>query len=97
MRKNKATKELGTDMIVSLYLRAKDKDEEIEILKELTASDFETIIEILTDAGVYEQRGIKKCIVCGRLFRSSTDSCERCKYAAKMNRRRARRESSTTN
>lgn len=97
MRKNKATKELGTDMIVSLYLRAKDKDEEIEILKELTASDYETIVEILKDAGVYKQKGIKKCIICGRMFRSRPDTCERCRYAAKINRRRARLESSETN
>ena len=97
MKTNKAIKDLGVDMIVSLYIRSGYEDEQIEKLKELTASDYETIVEILKDAGVYKQKGIKKCIICGRMFRSRPDTCERCRYAAKINRRRARLESSETN
>lgn len=44
---------LSTDMIISLYLRAKDRVKEISILAQLTASDVDTIKEVLKDAGVY--------------------------------------------
>ena len=59
---------LTYDEIISLYLRAKDKDDEVFILAQLTASDAETIIEILKDAEVYEQIRIKQCIHCHEMF-----------------------------
>ena len=59
---------LTYDEIISLYLGAKDKDEEVFILAQLTASDAETIIEVLKDAGAYEQRRIKQCIHCQTCF-----------------------------
>lgn len=59
---------LTYDEIISLYIRAKDRDEEVFILAQLTASDAETIIEILKDAEVYEQIRIKQCIHCREMF-----------------------------
>lgn len=59
---------LTYDEIISLYLRAKDKDEEVFILAQLTASDAETIIEVLRDAEVYVENNIKQCANCKRLF-----------------------------
>lgn len=59
---------LTYDEIISLYNGAKDKDEEVFILAQLTASDAETVIEVLKDAGVYEQRRIKQCIHCQTCF-----------------------------
>ena len=58
---------LSTDMIVSLYLRAKDRDKEICVLAELTASDSETIMEVLKDAGVYSG-AYKTCPRCGTRY-----------------------------
>ena len=48
--------------IVVYYKQAANKIEEVEKLAELTASDVETILEILKDAGVYKG----KYHVCGR-------------------------------
>ena len=45
---------LTNEEICFLYRTSKDKDEEIFILGELTASDPETIIEVLKDANEYE-------------------------------------------
>jgi predicted RNA-binding Zn ribbon-like protein len=60
--------------LISLYLRAKDKDDEVFILAQLTASDVETIIEVLKDADVYEQNKIKQCIHCKEMFIDSSKS-----------------------
>lgn len=59
---------LELDDIIGLYVTAEDKDEEIFILAQLTASDAETIIEVLKDLKIYEPRNIKECPNCGRLF-----------------------------
>lgn len=75
---------LTYDEIISLYKGAKDKDEEVFILAQLTASDAETIIEVLKDAEVYEQKNIKQCIHCYGMFIDSSRSgkvriCPTCK------------------
>lgn len=59
---------LELDDIIGLYLTAEDKDKEVFILSELTLSDAETIIEVLKDLKIYEQRRIQKCVNCGNLF-----------------------------
>jgi predicted RNA-binding Zn ribbon-like protein len=56
------------DEIRDLYVHAKYPDEEVFILAQLTCSDPETIIEILTDMGVYKRNKIKMCIVCHEAF-----------------------------
>ena len=48
--------------IVTLYKMAKDKDEQIFILAELTASDADTIIEVLKDFGEYKEMNIQRCV-----------------------------------
>lgn len=58
---------LSTDMIVSLYLRAKDRDKEVCVLAELTASDTDTILEVLKDAGVFSG-AFKTCPRCGTRY-----------------------------
>lgn len=65
---NKTYGALDIDDIISLYVTAEDKDEEIFILAELTISDPETIIELLKDLCLYQENNIKKCSECGRLF-----------------------------
>lgn len=50
--------------ICYLYKTAKDKDDEIFILAQLTCSDPETIIEVLKDEGIYEENHIQRCIKC---------------------------------
>jgi hypothetical protein len=59
---------LELDDIIGLYLTAEDKDKEVFILAELTVSDAETIIEVLKDLKIYEQRRIQKCANCGKMF-----------------------------
>lgn len=59
---------LTKEEVVFMYRKAKFKTEQIHILAELTASDAETIIEVLKDAGAYEQRRIKQCIHCQTCF-----------------------------
>ena len=59
---------LTIDEIISLYVNAKDKDKQITILAELTASDIETIVEVLKDNGIYQQNNIVTCKGCGRMF-----------------------------
>lgn len=55
------------DEIERLYRQAPNKAEEIEILAQLTASDHETIIEVLKDLGVFKAEDIKNNIrVCTR-------------------------------
>ena len=73
-----------------LYRKAKDKDEEVFILAELTASDVETIIEVLKDAGVYETKGIQQCIKCKEMYieRGRAHICPSCKRKARYERRK---------
>lgn len=59
---------LTVDDIIGLYVTAENKDEEIFILAQLTASDAETIIEVLKDLKIYEPNKIKQCSNCGKLF-----------------------------
>ena len=54
------------DDICYLYKTAKDKDEQVFILADLTCSDPETIIEVLKDAELYEEKQIQQCIRCGK-------------------------------
>lgn len=56
------------DDIISLYITAKDKDMEVFILAQLTASDPETIIEVLKDYNIYQEKGIQPCVNCGELY-----------------------------
>lgn len=65
---NKVYSSLEIDDIISLYITAKDKDEEVFILAELTASDADTIIEVLKDLNVYEEKHIQPCFNCGELY-----------------------------
>lgn len=58
---------LTKDEIVSLYTKAKDREAEIIILSELTASDTDTILEVLKDAGVFNG-AYATCPRCGRSF-----------------------------
>lgn len=58
---------LTIDEIISLYVRARNREEEVYILADLTASDTETILEILNDAGVYTG-GYRACPRCGKQF-----------------------------
>lgn len=59
---------MTNDEICYLYKSAKNKDEEVFILAELTASDAETIIEVLKDAGIYEDNQIQSCIKCKEMY-----------------------------
>lgn len=72
--------------ICYLYKTAKDKDNEIFILGELTLSDPETIIEILKDEGVYEEKQIQKCIKCKNMYIEYGRShiCQYCKKKHKL-------------
>ena len=68
------------DEIAMSYRTAKNKAEQIFILSELTASDIDTIIEVLQDAGETIPRkilGMKRCLDCG--LRIPNGRCKRCK------------------
>jgi recombinational DNA repair protein RecR len=77
------------DDVISLYVTAKDKDKQIFILAQLTASDVETIIEVLKDNGIYEEKGIQECFNCHELFISYNRNrvCETCKRKNRRERR----------
>lgn len=54
--------------VVRYYRIARNKEEQIEILAQLTASDINTVIEVLRDAGVFDEKLLKKfrkCVKCG--------------------------------
>ena len=80
---NKTRRVYTDDEIVTLYLNAEHKDDEIEILAQLNACDEETITQILTDKGVLEGT-YKTCIKCGKQFlgayrRGKSNSCPECR------------------
>ena len=72
--------------IIRLYKQADDKGEQIRILAELTASDDETIIEVLKDHGVYNEADLKlrTCTMCGKQYTARTNRgkaiCRNCHY-----------------
>ena len=71
------------DEIIAMYRKAKYKEEQVTILAQLTASDTDTILEILKDAGVYS--GVyRSCPKCGKKFPALTHynkgrCCEECR------------------
>ena len=60
------------EQILRLYRIAENKGEQILILAELTASDAETIIEVLKDHGVFNPEDVadslRECSACGRKY-----------------------------
>lgn len=72
--------------IVTLYKMAKDKDEQIFILAELTASDADTIIEVLKDFGEYKEMNIQRCFNCHELYIAYNRCrvCQDCKRKARQ-------------
>ena len=74
---------LTKDEVISMYMKAKHKEEQITILAQLTASDTDTILEILKDAGVYSG-AYRNCPKCGQRFPALTHynkgrCCEECR------------------
>lgn len=55
--------------IIRNYEEAKDKVAQVQILAELTASDTDTIIAILEDAGVFEPK-IRTCTICYKKYKT---------------------------
>lgn len=87
---------LELDDIISLYVTAGDKDKEIFVLAQLTASDPETIIEVLKDLNIYEHNNIRECRGCGRLFISGGSKrlltyCKPCRILRRAELRGGRR------
>lgn len=76
--------------ICYLYKTAKDKDEQVFILADLTCSDPETIIEVLKDAELYEEKQIQQCIRCGKYYIETRRAhiCLSCKKHASYVRRK---------
>lgn len=76
---------MSTHDIVVSYKQSANKQEQIEILADLTASDAETIIEVLKDAGVFNPNDLsfRTCKRCGEKFFTTQVSgvvvCETCK------------------
>ena len=85
---------IETTDICYLYRTARDRDEEVFILAELTASDADTIIEVLKDAGEYEENHIQRCIKCKELYIEMGRKliCPKCKDKAVRRRRYARQK-----
>lgn len=76
------SKKYTNEELIDIYKHAKDKEEEIKVLVDLSDSDEATIIELLRDAGVYEG-AYKVCIKCGRKFpgiykRGHSNQCPEC-------------------
>ena len=74
---------LSKEEIIFMYKGAKHKEEQISILAQLTASDTDTILEILKDAGVYSG-AYRNCPKCGKVFPALTHynkgrCCEECR------------------
>ena len=86
---SKRVTNLTKDEIISLYLRAKHKEEEVVILSQLTASDTDTILEILKDAGVYSG-AYGTCARCGYRFPSLTTRKKYCWKCAETQKRISR-------
>ena len=76
--------------ICYLYKTAKDKDDEIFILAQLTCSDPETIIEVLKDEGIYEENHIQRCIKCKEMYieYGRLQICPSCRRKHTVNKRR---------
>lgn len=75
------------DEIIAMYRKAKYKEEQVTILAQLTASDTDTILEILKDAGVYSG-AYRSCPKCGKKFPALTHynkgrCCEECRERSK--------------
>lgn len=75
--------------IVRSYLQADNKTEQVFILAELTLSDTDTIIEILRNAGVLNDKDLNKriCCKCGREYVTATfrgvPVCDECQTRTK--------------
>ena len=74
---------LTKDEIIAMYKKARYKEEQVTILAQLTASDTDTILEILKDAGVYSG-AYRNCPKCGKVFPALTHynkgkCCEECR------------------
>lgn len=75
--------------IVRSYQQAANKTEQVFILADLTLSDTDTIIEILKDAGVLNDKDLRKrlCARCGREFVSPNIKgiavCDKCQVKTK--------------
>lgn len=79
--------------IVCSYRTAKNKAEQIEILAELTASDIDTIIMVLKDAGEKMPRSMKRfrrCVDCN-CYIPVTARSKRCKECYATHDREMRR------
>lgn len=76
--------------ICYLYKSAKNKDEQVFILADLSCSDPETIIEILKDEGLYEENQIQQCLRCGIYYIETRRAhiCLSCKRKASYERRK---------
>lgn len=79
---------MSIEEIIYLYKIAKDKDEEVFILAALTESDADTIIEILKDHDIYEERHIQRCFNCHELYieRNRCRVCDSCKRKGRRRR-----------
>lgn len=84
--------------LLRLYRNADNKAEEIQILAELTASDAETIIEVLKDHNAFNPEDVKDnlrtCSRCGRKYIAATlrgrATCSLCVYTNRRNYYRER-------
>lgn len=78
--------------IICSYRTARNKEEQIEILAELTASDIDTILMVLKDAGerLPTMKRFKKCIDCG-CYIPVTARGKRCKPCYATHDREMRR------
>ena len=92
---------LTKEEIIALYKKAKYKEEQITILAQLTASDTDTILEILKDVGVYSG-AYRNCPKCGKSFPALTHynkgrCCEECRErSAKISNLRYRLKKNAT-
>lgn len=77
------------ETIIYLYRTAEDKDKQVFILGELTDSDADTIIEVLKDHDVYEEKHIQRCFNCHELYieKNRCRVCDACKRKSKRGRR----------
>jgi predicted Zn-ribbon and HTH transcriptional regulator len=76
---------MTSEEICIMFKQAKNKRKEIDVLADLTASDAETIAEILRGAGLYVERA--RCTRCGKEFgRLIVPHCAECEN--KLARRR---------
>ena len=80
---------LDKSEVVRSYQQAANKTEQVFILAELTLSDTDTIIEILDEAGVLNNRDLNRriCCKCGREYITTTfrgvPVCDNCQSITK--------------